>query len=149
MMTNDDPMPVFALKAKDNLTPHAVLVYASLCRAFGLTEQAEQVWRALAEIEAWRDRHLDQVHLPDHEHVPAGPWDDVRTAATYREALAYRLGVADRLTAQLAAAVRRADGYQEIADAATAALVRSSLNPDEAEQLRRRFEDHRDQPGAL
>lgn len=33
--------------------------------------------------------------------------------------------------------------YRAIADEATAALVRSSLNVDEAEQLRRRFEAQR------
>ena len=38
------------------------------------------------------------------------------------------------------AACRALDHYRVIADEATAALVRSSLNVDEAEQLRRRFE---------
>jgi hypothetical protein len=66
------PMPVFILKAKDNLAPKAVAHYAILCRAAGLSDQAEEVRKALAEMVAWRDEHRELCKWPDHEHVPAG-----------------------------------------------------------------------------
>lgn len=66
------PMPVFILKAKDNLAPGAVANYAILCETAGLFDQAEQVREALAEIVAWRDEHRELCKWPDHEHVPAG-----------------------------------------------------------------------------
>jgi F420-dependent methylenetetrahydromethanopterin dehydrogenase len=67
-----EPMPVFILKAKDNLTPWAVANYAILCEAAGLCDQAEEVRKALAEMVNWRDEHREQCKWPDHDHVPAG-----------------------------------------------------------------------------
>ena len=70
--TSDDPMPVFVIKAKDNLSPHAVGQYVrSLCDQ-DLFEQARHAIAALEEINAWRERHPDLCKWPDHKHVPAG-----------------------------------------------------------------------------
>jgi hypothetical protein len=65
-----DPMPVFTIKAKDNLAPAAMRYYRLLCRERGLADQAREVDKALAEIEAWRVRNPELTQLPDHEHVP-------------------------------------------------------------------------------
>lgn len=73
-----DPMPVFTIKAQDQLAPRAVLAYAGLCMAAGLTDQAEQVRAALVEIEAWQAANPDRVKLPDHAHVPAAAAVDER-----------------------------------------------------------------------
>lgn len=72
MMTEqqDDPMPVFVLKAKDNLTPEIVLDYGSRCSELGWHDQANEVIKAYNEIVAWRSRNPDLCKNPDHEHVP-------------------------------------------------------------------------------
>lgn len=67
-----DPMPVFVIKAKDALALKGVLAYLSLCEAEGMVEQTRQVQLALDEMEQWQFDHADQIHLPDHTHVPAG-----------------------------------------------------------------------------
>jgi len=67
-----DTMPVFVLKAKDNLAPRIIELYAAECVTRDLHEQARQVRKALAEFEDWRQRNPDKCKLPDHRHVPAG-----------------------------------------------------------------------------
>lgn len=67
---SNDPMPVFTIKAKDDLAPAMVRYYRLLCRERGLREQAGEVDKALAEIEAWRVRNPMLTKLPDHKHVP-------------------------------------------------------------------------------
>lgn len=64
-------MPVFVLKAKDNLAPGAVANYAILCEAVGLTDQAREVRKALAEIVVWRENNRSLCKWPDHDHVAA------------------------------------------------------------------------------
>lgn len=66
------PMPVFVIKARDDLAVATIEFYAGLCTAAGLDEQREQVGRALDEIRAWRAANPDECRLPDHDHVPAG-----------------------------------------------------------------------------
>jgi hypothetical protein len=68
---DDDPMPVFTLKAKDELAVGIVAAYQTACRARGLHRQADEVQKAIEELVDWRARHTDLVKLPDHEHVPA------------------------------------------------------------------------------
>ena len=63
-------MPVFTIKAKDALAPEAIAAYRDLCVRSGLHAQAAQVELALSEVEDWQFTHSDEVHLPDHEHVP-------------------------------------------------------------------------------
>lgn len=65
-----DDMPVFVIKGKDQFAPHAISYYAALCRRAGLTGQAAEVRRAVAEIQDWQSDHRDKVKLPDHPHVP-------------------------------------------------------------------------------
>lgn len=67
-----DPMPVFAIKAKDALSCEAVRAYHGLCVAQGLYGQAAEVEKAIAEILAWQHLHPHLVKLPDHTHVPVG-----------------------------------------------------------------------------
>jgi hypothetical protein len=62
-------MPVFTIKAKDNLALRAVDAYRALCVKEGLTEQAEQVVEAYAEMVSWRLHHPDLCHQSDHKHV--------------------------------------------------------------------------------
>jgi hypothetical protein len=66
----DDPMPVFVIKAKDKLAASTIECYLAYCEDEGLDEQAEEVRKALDEIEAWQSRHSDAMKLPDHPHVP-------------------------------------------------------------------------------
>lgn len=66
------PMPVFVIKARDDLAVATIEVYAGLCTAAGLDDQREQVDRALDEIRAWRAANPDECRLPDHTHMPAG-----------------------------------------------------------------------------
>lgn len=66
-----DPMPVFVIKAKDKIAPLIVAQYAEACRARGWDDQAAEVDKALDEINEWRDRHRDLVKVPEHKHVPA------------------------------------------------------------------------------
>lgn len=67
-----DPMPVFVIKGKDILAPHAVSAYAVLCDAQGFFSQSREVRRAVDEIQDWQWRNRDQVKPPDHPHVPVG-----------------------------------------------------------------------------
>jgi hypothetical protein len=68
---NDDPMPVFVIKAKDKLAVKAVMEYRRLCQVAGLDHQADEVLKAADEIDQWQGRNWDDVQLPDHDHVPA------------------------------------------------------------------------------
>lgn len=72
MSIDQDPMPVFAIKAKDNLAVLAVIGYRALCDEHGLDAQSESVSRSIAEMVAWRERYPEMCKWPDHEHVPAG-----------------------------------------------------------------------------
>lgn len=65
-------MPVFPIKAKDALAVLAVGEYQSLCLEHGLVAQADQVQLAIEEMSYWQNANPDQVHWPDHTHVPAG-----------------------------------------------------------------------------
>lgn len=77
-----DPMPVFVIKAKDNLAPAAVFSYATLVEGLGLYTQAKQTRLALNEIVAWRERNPSACKWPDHKHVPAAELDaDILHAA--------------------------------------------------------------------
>lgn len=67
-----DVMPVFAIKARDNLAPMVIARYVAACREAGLHEQADQVEIALREILDWREDHRDLCKWPDHAHIPAG-----------------------------------------------------------------------------
>jgi hypothetical protein len=66
-----DPMPVFTIEAKDALAVGTLYHYQRECRVHGLDDQAAEVGKAITEMYEWQNRHLDQVKLPDHEHVPA------------------------------------------------------------------------------
>ena len=65
-------MPVFTIKARDDLAIQAVRGYRDLCIYYGLDEQAKQVELALEEIIRWRYDHPRECKWPDHDHVPAG-----------------------------------------------------------------------------
>ena len=65
-----DPMPVFTIKAKDELAHEAVRAYRRLCVEHGLTDQAREVGKAMQEMRLWRERNPDLLQLPDHAHVP-------------------------------------------------------------------------------
>jgi len=65
-------MPVFAVKAKDNLATHAICAYYAACICNGLHEQAKQVEAALTEIMDWREANKALCKWPDHKHAPAG-----------------------------------------------------------------------------
>lgn len=67
----DDPEPVFTFRGKDALALDAIWFYERACRRVGLSDQADEVGIAIAEIEAWQARNPDKVKLPDHEHQPA------------------------------------------------------------------------------
>ena len=67
-----ETMPVFAIKAKDNLATTAICAYYAGCITHGLTDQAEQVEAALREIMDWRESHKSECKWPDHKHAPAG-----------------------------------------------------------------------------
>lgn len=67
-----DPMPVFTIKAQDQLAVVAVEHYRHLCEINGLTDQAAEVEKAIDEIEQWQHRHTDRVKRPDHQHMPVG-----------------------------------------------------------------------------
>jgi hypothetical protein len=64
-------MPVFILKAKDNLSDQIVQAYVNLCYNSGLPEQGEQAQLALDEIRQWRAENPDKCKFPDHTHIPA------------------------------------------------------------------------------
>ena len=68
---DDDPMPVFMIKAKDKLAVKAVMAYRELCQDEGLAHQADEVLKAADEIDQWQGRNWSDVKLPDHDHVPA------------------------------------------------------------------------------
>lgn len=84
-----DPMPVFVIKAKDQLALDAVAAYRQLCLDHDLPHQAIEVTRAYAEINGWQQRHPDRVALPEHEHIPATAGADL-TGVPAEQAL--RLG---------------------------------------------------------
>jgi hypothetical protein len=63
-------MPVFTIKAKDNLALEAICYYAHECRRRGLNDQADEVDKAIAEIQQWRAANPDVCKDPDHIHVP-------------------------------------------------------------------------------
>lgn len=63
-------MPVFVLKAKDDLAEVAVDRYAERCREIGLESQACEAEAALEEFMLWRRAHSELCKLPDHKHVP-------------------------------------------------------------------------------
>jgi len=65
------PMPVFVIKAKDNLALPVMRDYWRRCLDSGLREQANEVQKAIAEVLDWRQAHRDQCQDPDHKHVPA------------------------------------------------------------------------------
>lgn len=71
LQSRNDPMPVFELEAKDDLSLDTLEAYRSFCLAEGLNGQAEQVDLCIDEFQAWRSRNQDLLGLPDHEHVPA------------------------------------------------------------------------------
>ncbi len=73
IMADTDPMPVFTIKAKDDLAIDAVDHYMALCQQRGLHEQAAEVWKAREEIREWQERNEARVQLPDHPHVPVTP----------------------------------------------------------------------------
>jgi hypothetical protein len=63
-------MPVFTLKAKDDLALPTMRDYWHRCQRAGLTEQAAEVQKAIIEAFNWRSAHREQCQLPDHKHVP-------------------------------------------------------------------------------
>lgn len=67
---SEDPMPVFVIKAKDDLAYAVVEHYRDTAASLGLDEQAREVDKALQEIVSWRQRNPDQCKMPDHKHVP-------------------------------------------------------------------------------
>ncbi len=67
---DNDPMPVFVIKAKDEFASSSVDWYRRLCEARGLDEQAAQVRLAAADMDGWRERNPRLIQLPDHRHVP-------------------------------------------------------------------------------
>ena len=67
-----DPMPVFIIKAKDNLAPGVIAQYVRACVDQGLHNQARSVIDSLEEVNAWRERNPGLCKWPDHAHVPAG-----------------------------------------------------------------------------
>lgn len=69
---DSDPMPVFTIKARDNLAPATIANYAAMCEVAGLDSQVVQVRDALEEIVAWRKRNPRECKWPDHNHVPVG-----------------------------------------------------------------------------
>ncbi len=69
---SDDPMPVFIVKAKDNLAPRAIAAYVNSLYDNGLSVQATYAMAALQEVVAWRERNEHLCKWPDHKHVPAG-----------------------------------------------------------------------------
>jgi hypothetical protein len=68
-----DPMPVFTIKAQDNLALETIARYRGLCEGHELWEQAREVEKASDEIADWRERHPEAMKMPDHKHVPAAP----------------------------------------------------------------------------
>jgi hypothetical protein len=75
MSTKD--MPVFVIKAKDQLAVLAVEAYEDLCIEAGLHDQAAEVRKAKTEIELWQEANPQLVKQPDHTHVPMNSgWQD-------------------------------------------------------------------------
>lgn len=72
MPNETDVMPVFAIKASDNLAEAAIAAYHSFCCQRGLDDQAAEVRKALDEVQGWRARNPDRLANPDHKHAPAG-----------------------------------------------------------------------------
>jgi hypothetical protein len=65
-----DGMPVFVIKAKDELAVPTILDYLKHCRASGNLEQAREVGKALIEFIEWELANPGQIKRPDHVHVP-------------------------------------------------------------------------------
>lgn len=67
--------PYFVLKCTDQLATQAIREYERLCGAQipgpPGREQARQVRLAYEEMRAYQLAHREEVHYPDHEHVPA------------------------------------------------------------------------------
>lgn len=72
MKRDETGMPVFIIKAQDALAPEAIKAYRELCVKYGLTAQAAEVDKAIAEIVQWQQAPGNLVKLPDHVHQPAG-----------------------------------------------------------------------------
>lgn len=149
--TTDDPMPVFPLLAKDDLAPRIVLAYATSCWANGLREQAAQVELAIDEIGAWRRRHPDLCHLPDHEHVPVTASPDATrtpgsgalvTLTAYREELVDTAGRVDELERVIRRVLER---HATIADQR---LGRGTLCEADERELREAIRSQTDGPAA-
>lgn len=66
----EDPMPVFTIKAQDLLADDTIRAYFDLCVAAGLRSQADEVLAARTEIREWQTRNRDRMKLPDHHHRP-------------------------------------------------------------------------------
>jgi hypothetical protein len=113
-------MPVFTIKAKDNLAVKAVDAYRALCVEAGLTEQAGEVVKAIGEIIEWRLAHSALCKDPDHEHVAvfcnAGGRLDDYVAAHGTEFLAAQIPGRD-------------DELVEVGKAMQDILVDAGLNP--------------------
>jgi hypothetical protein len=67
----DKSEPVFTIKAKDNLAVAIVRSYLLFCEVRGLEKQADEVAKALLEIEEWRAANPSKLKWPDHMHKPA------------------------------------------------------------------------------
>lgn len=65
-----DKMPVFVIKAKDELAIATLLNYREHCRFHGLHSQAGEVDKAIKEMRSWQDRNPHAIKMPDHKHVP-------------------------------------------------------------------------------
>ncbi len=73
MKRQSDGMPWFVIKAQDALAIAAITAYRDLCLNAGLTAQAAEVDKAIAEFEQWQQRPGNRVRLPEHRHLPASP----------------------------------------------------------------------------
>jgi hypothetical protein len=151
-----DPMPVFTIKAKDNFSLGTIAWYRNLCMEHGLVRQAGEVDKAYNEIRDWRERHPDQMKMPDHTHVPArsdstlmaesdlygaGPqptYKDWRERALKAEQALARLS-SDAAVHAAAKAIQEAEGGETVGEtlrivarlALKAALDAAQANPTE------------------
>jgi hypothetical protein len=64
-------MPVFVLKAQDELAIPTILFYMRSLEKFGLMDQSAEVSKALDEFKEWEQENPDKMKMPDHKHVPA------------------------------------------------------------------------------
>jgi hypothetical protein len=63
-----DPEPTFTFRAQDALAVDAIWFYERMCDRAGLYDQAEEVRKAIEEIEHWQSRNPERVKNPDHDH---------------------------------------------------------------------------------